>query len=74
LAYKQLRSFINDIHGSPDRERVVSENLEPKGGILSQLWEIRRYLGNMERMVKELCYGKAETLDDTEKSHEMVAG
>jgi len=68
MASKQLRIFIDDVHRSQDRERIVSEDLEPNRGILSRLWEIRRYLGNMGLVVKELCYGKAETLGDAEEA------
>jgi hypothetical protein len=35
MDYKQWRSVINDILGSPDHRRMLSEDLEPKGGILS---------------------------------------
>jgi hypothetical protein len=36
MGYKQWKSFINDIPGSLDHWEVLSEDLEPKGGILSR--------------------------------------
>ena len=51
---------------------MLSEDLEPKGGILSQRWEKREVLGNNGRKLlvvsEELCYGKAETLGDAEEA------
>jgi len=41
---KRLRNSINDTPGSLDRSRMLSEDLEPKGGILSRCWEVRRYI------------------------------
>jgi hypothetical protein len=34
--YKQWRNFINDTPGSQDRWKMLSEDLEPKEGILSR--------------------------------------
>ena len=66
--YKQWRNSINDTLGSLDHWKMLSEDLEPKGGILSR----RRILrGNGEGSWwcrKELCYGKAETLEDAEEA------
>jgi hypothetical protein len=45
--YERLRNFIDDIPRSLDRWRMLSKDRKPKGGILSQHWEIRRYLGIM---------------------------
>jgi hypothetical protein len=51
---------------------MVSEDLEPKGGILSRRLEVRWYFGRIKgefRVVsKELCYGMAETLGDAEEA------
>jgi hypothetical protein len=35
MGYKLWMSSINDIQGNPDPWRMFSEDLEPKGGILS---------------------------------------
>jgi hypothetical protein len=45
---KRLRSFINGTPESLDRWGMLSEDLEPKGGILSRRWRIRKYLGIIE--------------------------
>jgi hypothetical protein len=34
--YKQWRNFINDTPGSLDRWKMLSEDLQPKEGILSR--------------------------------------
>jgi hypothetical protein len=47
MDYKQWKSSINDILGSLDNWRMISEDLETKGGILLQHWKIRRYLGTI---------------------------
>jgi len=51
---------------------MISEDLEPKGGILSRRRKVWRYSGNNSRKVstarKELCYGKAEMLVDAEEA------
>jgi len=39
---------MDGIQGNPDRWRMFSEDLEPKGGILSRRKKVRRYLGIME--------------------------
>ena len=66
--YKQWRNSINDIPVSLDHWKKLSEDLEPKGGILSR----RRILRDNGRrflvVSKELCYGKAETLEDAEEA------
>jgi len=43
--YKQWRNFINDTPGSLDHWKMLSEDLELKGGILSRRRQVRRYLG-----------------------------
>jgi hypothetical protein len=55
---------------------MLSEDLEPKGGILSgrtvTTLGSTKVHGNNRRnslaVTKELCYGKAETLGDAEKA------
>jgi hypothetical protein len=65
MVNKRSRSSIDDIHRSQDHWTIILEDLEPKGGILSQRRKVRRYpglkIGILERRLKELCYGKAET-------------
>jgi hypothetical protein len=48
MGYKLWMSSINDIQGNPDPWRMLSEDLEPKGGILSRRRKVRKYLGIME--------------------------
>jgi hypothetical protein len=36
MGYERLMSFINDIPRSLDHWRMLSEDLDPKGGILSR--------------------------------------
>jgi len=45
MGYKPWMSSINNIQENPDHWKMLSEDLELKGGILSQRWEVRRYLG-----------------------------
>jgi len=51
---------------------MFSEDLEPKGGILSRRKRIRRYLGIIEEDTEGVegivCYGKMETLGDAEEA------
>jgi hypothetical protein len=72
MGYKQWKSFINDTPGSLDHWRMLSEDLEPKGGILSRRRKVQKYLGKNGRrslvVSKELCYGKAETWKDAEEA------
>jgi len=69
---KRWRSSINDNLRILDHWKMLSEDLEPKGGILSRRWEKRKVLRNNEHkslvLSKELGYGKAETLGDTEEA------
>jgi len=44
MGYKQLRSSINVDLWSPDHCEMFSEDVKPKGGILSRLWNISGYL------------------------------
>jgi hypothetical protein len=48
MGYKQLESSMVDTHRRLDRWRMLSEDLEPKGGILSRRRKVRRYSGIME--------------------------
>jgi hypothetical protein len=77
MGYKQWMNSINNIQGNPDHWRMLSEDLEPKGGILSRRRQVWRYLGGKGRKIpvvsKELCYGMAETLEDTEEAAILVA-
>jgi hypothetical protein len=63
MGYERLRSFINGTLISLDRWKMLSEDLEPKEGILSRRWKIQRYFGinggEVEVVWKELCYRKA---------------
>jgi hypothetical protein len=72
MGYKQWRSSINDIPRSLDRWRMLSEDLEPKGGDTVTALESTKVLRNNKRTFlvvwKEWCYGKAETLEDAEEA------
>jgi len=63
---------MNGTQDNPDPWKMFSEDLEPKGGILSRRKKVRRYFGKYRRKIwkvwKELCYGKAETLEDAEEA------
>jgi hypothetical protein len=48
MGYKPFTKSINDIQGNPGHWKMLSEDLLPKGGILSRCWEVRRYLGIIE--------------------------
>jgi hypothetical protein len=47
MGYRQWRNSIDGILRSLDRWRMLSEDLEPKGGILTGRRQIWRYLGIM---------------------------
>jgi len=51
---------------------MFSEDLEPKGGLLSRRERIRRYLGIIEEGTEGVegivYYGKTETLGDAEEA------
>ena len=65
---------MNGTQENLDHWKKFSGDLEPKGGILSRRKKGTEILRNHSRKVwKELCYGKAETLNDAEKGGEMVA-
>jgi hypothetical protein len=67
-----LENFINDIQQNHDHWRMLSEDLEPKGGdtVMGQAGtEIFGNNGRETEVVrKELCYQKAETLEDAEEA------
>jgi len=46
--YRLWMSSINNIQVNPDHWRIISEDLEPKRGILSRCKKVRRYLGIIE--------------------------
>jgi len=48
MGYRLWTSSINGTQGNPDHWRMFSEDLEPKGGILSRRNKVRRYLGIIE--------------------------
>jgi len=48
MDYERLRIFINDIPRSLHHWKMLSEDLEHKGGILARCQEVRRYLGIIE--------------------------
>jgi hypothetical protein len=48
MDYKRWRSSINNTLGSPDCWRMLSDDLAPKGGILSRRWNIQKYLGMLD--------------------------
>jgi hypothetical protein len=50
MGYKLWMSSINDIQGNPDAWRMFSEDLEPKGGILSRRRKGQNYLGIREEI------------------------
>jgi hypothetical protein len=65
------KNSTEDIQKNLGHWRMLSEDLEPKGAILSRRWEykILGYSGRRFLVVlKELCYGKAETLEDAEEA------
>jgi len=45
MAFRWYRNFINNIYRSQNHWRMVSEDLQPRRGILSQSEEAWRYLG-----------------------------
>jgi len=76
MGYMRLRSFFNDIRESLDHWAMLSEDLEPKGGILSLRWEIQRYLWTMEKCssgVEEIMLWKDGDIGRRGGSWEEVA-
>jgi len=74
--YKQWSNSINDTLRNLDRWKMLSEDLEPKGGILSRRRQVRRYLeirkedsGGVEGIVLQ----KGGDVGRCGKSGEMVA-
>jgi len=48
MGYRLWTSSMNDTQGNPDDWRMFSEDLEPKGGILSRRKNVRSDLGIIE--------------------------
>jgi len=48
MDYRLWTSSMDGTQKNPDPWRVFSEDLEPKGGILSRRKKVRRYLGIIE--------------------------
>jgi len=46
---------MGGIQGNPDHWRMFSEDLEPKGGILSRRKQVRRYLGRIDERYGRNC-------------------
>jgi hypothetical protein len=70
MDYKRWTNSINEILGSLDHQRMLSEDLDAKWGILLRRWKSTKVLRNngmnTKRVSKTLCYGKAEMLVNVE--------
>jgi len=63
---------MSGTHENPDPWKMFSEDLEPKGGILSRRKKVRRYFGNMEG-VEGIVLRKGGDVGRRGGSGEMVA-
>jgi len=70
MDYKRWRSSINGILGSRDHWIKFSEDLEPKGGILSRRWERTEAI----RGIGGIVLRKSGDLGRRGGSNKMVAG